>query len=359
MTEIPSLYLYSTGGYCGKSALCLGLALRLKDEGFKVGYFKPIGWETIQRGERIDEDAQLMNEALNLNLPLNIISPIVFGPRYLEEIVKVDPSIYEKRINQSYEKASINKDLMIIEGPRVLGIGASIGADTNTLAKRFKSNLILVSIIEDDSSIDRVIWRKTTTDARGAAFAGVILNSVPKTMIERVKGIASTIMKRSGVNILGIIPDNIELRSLTVREICENVDCQVLTGEDKLENLIEDFLIGAMTQESALKYFRRSIRKAVITGGDRVDIQLAALQTDTSVLILTGNIYPDVRVLARAEEVGIPVILVPLDTYSTIRNISTLSGRINPRDSRKIDLAKKEVDNYIRLDEIFRILKLK
>jgi len=42
---------------------------------YKVGYFKPIGWNMIRKGEMIDEDSQLMNETLNLNLPLNVISP--------------------------------------------------------------------------------------------------------------------------------------------------------------------------------------------------------------------------------------------------------------------------------------------
>jgi hypothetical protein len=359
MAEVPNLFIFSTTGYCGKSALCLGLALKLKEEGYKVGYFKPVGWDIIRRGEKIDEDAQLMDEALNLNLPLNVISPVVLGSRFLEETTKVDPSVYEKKILQAYERASRNMDLMILEGPRALGLGASIGVDTITLAKKFKSHLLLVSMIEDDSSVDRVIWRKVATEARGAEFTGVILNSVPKTMLERVKGLADPILKKNGVNILGIIPDNVELRAPTVREICERVECQILTGEDKLDNLVEDFLIGAMTPEAALTYFRRSLRKAVITGGDRVDIQLAALQTDTSVLILTGNIYPDVRVLARAEEVSVPVLLVPFDTYSTIKSIATLSGRIKPSDAKKIGLAKKQVEDYIKLEEILKILNIK
>ena len=37
-------------------------------------------------------------------------------------------------------------------------------------------------------------------------------------------------------------------------------------------------LVGAMSVESALSYFRRKPNKAVITGGDRADIQLAALE---------------------------------------------------------------------------------
>jgi len=114
-----------------------------------------------------------------------------------------------------------------------------------------------------------------------------------------------------------------------------------------------------MTPEVALKYFRRTIRKAVITGGDRVDIQLAALQTDISALILTGNIYPDVKVLGRADESGIPVILVPYDTYTTIKSVGTLTGRIKPNDTKKIELAKQQVEKYMNWKAIIKLLNIK
>ena len=356
--ELPNLYVYSTSGFCGKSAIILGLALKFKEEGYKVGYFKPMGLEMVRGtgGEKIDQDAKLMERVLNLNLPPDVISPIIFGSSYFEETTKTDSSTFEKKIFQAYEKASKNMDLMILEGPPSLGMGASLGIDTIVLAKKFKSNLLLVALTNDDASIERIIWRKTCTEARDAEFSGVILNSIPKTSMERIKGLAVPILKKNSVNVFGIIPDNIELRAPTIREICERVSCNVLTCEDKLDNLVEDFLVGAMTPEAALTYFRRSLRKAVITGGDRVDIQLAALQTDTAVLILTGNIYPDIRVLARAEELGVPVLLVPVDTYTTIKNITTLIGRIKPNDTKKIELAKKQVEDYVNWKEILKIL---
>jgi len=90
-----------------------------------------------------------------------------------------------------------------------------------------------------------------------------------------------------------------------------------------------------------------------------VDIQLAALQTDTSALILTGNIYPDVRVLARAEELKVPVLLVPFDTYTTIKSIATLTGRIKPTDTKKIELARKQVEEHVDWTEILEILNIR
>ncbi len=46
-----------------------------------------------------------------------------------------------------------------------------------------------------------------------------------------------------------------------------------------------------MTASRAISYFRRCPNKAVITGGDRHDVQLA-LEISTRCLILTGNQEP-------------------------------------------------------------------
>jgi len=127
-------------------------------------------------------------------------------------------------------------------------------------------------------------------------------------------------------------------------------------GERNLSNLVETYLVGAMTQDSALRYFRRAPRKAVITGGDRLDIALAALETDTSALILTGDFPPDVRVLTAAEEKGIPIILVSYDTYSTIERVKDVTGKIKIDDEKRINLAKKLVADHVDWRGILQFL---
>ena len=85
----------------------------------------------------------------------------------------------------------------------------------------------------------------------------------------------------------------------------EGLRAEVLCGADHMGELVEHMLVGAMSAEAALTHFRRQAHKAVITGGDRADIQLAALDTSTRCLILTGNLYPSPVVLNRADELTI------------------------------------------------------
>jgi BioD-like phosphotransacetylase family protein len=123
------------------------------------------------------------------------------------------------------------------------------------------------------------------------------------------------------------------------------------------EVIVERYLIGAMTPDAALRYFRASPRKAVITGGDRPDICLAALETDTSLLLLTGNIHPNHVILNKAQERGVPVLLVPYDTYTTVNKLQDMAGKIKYGDKRRIKLAKQLVTEHVDWRGLLKFLK--
>jgi len=80
---------------------------------------------------------------------------------------------------------------------------------------------------------------------------------------------------------------------------------KVVCGEAALDEFVERFSVGAMDTGAALGYFQRLPNKAVITGGNRADIQLAALETSTRCLVLTGDQMPNQIIIARAREAGV------------------------------------------------------
>jgi len=111
-----------------------------------------------------------------------------------------------------------------------------------------------------------------------------------------------------------------------------------------LNNTVETFIIGAMNAQAALKYLRQVKKAAVITGGDRADLALAALNEDVSVLILTGFIQPDAKVIRVANEKNIPIILSPSDTYTTMRNLERIKPGIQEDE---IDIVLELMENDI------------
>jgi uncharacterized protein len=82
---------------------------------------------------------------------------------------------------------------------------------------------------------------------------------------------------------------------MNISEIREVLGVEIISCEDRREEAVENFMVGAMNVESALKHFRSLANKTVITGGDRIDIQLGALETPIKVLILTGGFFCRIR----------------------------------------------------------------
>ena len=114
-----------------------------------------------------------------------------------------------------------------------------------------------------------------------------------------------------------------------------------------------------MELESALKYFRKSTNKAVIIGGDRPSLAIAAMETDTSVIILTGNIYPPQTVLSAAHEKHISVLLAGEDTYTVVQKLvsNPVYGIVNSTQADKLQ-GWDELLNEINIDRIIEKLQI-
>lgn len=346
-----SIYIASTEEASGKSIVAISLASIAKESGMKIGYFKPITLEaSLAHGrEGIDEDIEVMRRILDLKMEYNILCPLTLKRGYfLKDFLNIDFSQCVEGILKSYREASSGKDIMLIEGPRALSIGAFLGCPVPKLAREFSAKILLVLKFKDDFIVDEILQAQEYCARWDVKLLGVILNRIPQDAMERAENVIKPFIEAQGIKVLGLIPEDKVLSALTAGEICEFIGGEILAGEDGLDNLIETILIGAMTPESATKYFRKVTNELVITGGDRSDIILTALETGVSAIILTGNLYPSAKVLPKADHLKIPLIVVPYDTYTTLQHVQKIIGRIKPGDPRRInaaiDLVKKNVD---------------
>lgn len=347
--------IYVTGtGFSGKTALCLGLYEKFQEKGLKVGYFKPVAQgQKMVDGRLQDPDVILMKEVMGLSEPLDLLSPVVFGDRYLDQLEKDGVEIYEK-IFEAYHKVSQDKDLLLIESASLPEFLASCNLDVSRLSKDFEAKVIFTVKGDEDHVVEKAILYKCFIERTGGEMLGVVLNHVPFHQIERMRRVVSSILERNNLDVLGVVPDHRELTQPTVRELVEILDAEVLTGNEGIDALVDGYLVGAMTPESAMTWLRRSVGRALITGGDRTDLVLMALETGPSAIILTGNIYPPVRVLNTAEDKGIPVLLVTSDTYTTVTKLEFLEGKIfpSPASTRKIQLTRQIIGKHLDLKKI-------
>lgn len=348
-----SLFVMGTPA-SGKTAVSLGLALKFRQEGYRVSYFKPVGIASRTPREE-DEDGVLMKSVLEMEHPVHEIVPYTVGPSYLSGNRKC-ASLQE--IKSYYRKIAEDSDIVIVGGAGFPHIMGCVGLDSITLAREFKSTAVYLIHIENDFSIDNAIFINSYLECRGIPIAGNVFNNVPRLLLAKTEGVYRPLIEERGYRSLGVIPHRPEIASPTVAEYYEVLGGEILTGEENMERVVEDVLVGAMTIESALGYLRRAPNKALITGGDRADIALAALETSTSALILTGGLYPDVKVIARAAERGTPVLLVHYDTYTTLEKCAEITKHIRPTDRRGIDMALENVDKYVDWRGILNTLNL-
>jgi BioD-like phosphotransacetylase family protein len=204
---------------------------------------------------------------------------------------------------------------------------------------------------EDNLSIDEAAGLDMLY---GDRLVGVIINAVPRSEMRSVRRVAKPALEERGIPVYAVLPEERLLSSISVQELADHLRGEVVCCPGLLEALVEYLMVGAMTAGSAITYFRRRPNKAVITGGDRHDVQLAALETSTRCLILTGGQQPSAVVLQRAQEVGVPIVVVETDTLTAVQAVQEIFGKTSLHQDKKsalFETVMEERFDYARLYE--------
>ncbi|MCY3410257.1 MAG: AAA family ATPase [Candidatus Heimdallarchaeota archaeon] len=328
-----NLLITSINPGVGKTTITLALALKLRQKGKNVGYFKPI----TDRVE--DSDAADAKSLLKMEEPVEIINPALVSSYEYDMTDKQRNEILDK-IRAAYETIKKNYDFLLIETCRRINYLSFLELSSSELAQEFNADVLILAQGKEVEDSDRIILGMKYFSAANVTIVGSIMTLVPDQIFDHFKTvIVPKLEQKFGVDILGLVPDRITLAAPTVREVASAINAKILAGKNHLDKLIENYIVGAMQPEAALKYFRRSMNKAVITGGDRPQLIIAAMETSTSAVILTGGILPSARVIATAEEKGIPILLVQTDTFTTTQKVteSPIYGKLHVEQADKIN----------------------
>jgi uncharacterized protein len=344
-----SLYVVSTEPFGGKTSLCHAIAARLARDGLRVGYFKPI----VLLGRRVEggtisEDAAFMRQSLDLMESDDLLAPVVMDTGARERAGAGRPNDYAVRIDRAFAETSRGKDVIVVEGARELVEGISLDLPPQVIAQRLDARVLAVAKYAGELVADGLLAAKSQF---GGRLIGAVINQVPAPRLEFVEQAIVPFLRSRGIPIFAALPQERLLLSVTINEIAEMLGGEVLNSPERGEELVENFMVGAMSVDSALSYFRRKPNKLVITGGDRADIELAALETSTRGLVLTGNLRPNPLILGRAEELGVPLILAKQDTQSAIEIIQQFAGkpRLQPRKVERFEQLMGERFDFPRL----------
>jgi BioD-like phosphotransacetylase family protein len=354
---MATLYVTSTQPSAGKTGLCIGLGHHFLADGFSLAYMKPISFQAKSVvGKLLDEDVQFVKNAFDLKEHLEDLVPVALTRDRVEAILRgVDTTDFEANLMAAFNKITQGKDVTILEGGNSLREGYSIGLSTPYVCEILKASEIVVVPYSDERVVDDALAARKRL---GKSMLGVVINIVPRARMEYAETVVRAFLEERGVKVFGVLPQERLLQSLSVRELVDVLGGEALCCPDNLDQLVEHLMVGAMSVDSALTYFRRKPNKAVITGGDRPDIQLAALETSTRCIILTGNLRPSPIILSRAEELGVPMIEVPHDTLTTVEIIERFFGKTRFHQPKKIARLTELLDQRFDYAGLYEALGL-
>lgn len=352
-----SLYIGSTSGYTGKTLVTMGLGHKFRKDGLRTGYMKPVGILPIKVDDTLtDHDAWRIYRALELKDALEDICPVVLTQQLEVKSYQKDVKGLLSKIVRAHKQLSQDKDIMLVGGYGSIYTGSYLGVQGLDVIKRLNAKVLIVVKYEGEYVVDYILQSKKDLKDR---FLGVILNKITAEHNQSAADYAVPFLNRKNVDILGIIPHDPVVGAITVEELNEMLGGKVLCGHDSLGNLVEHFLIGAMQVDKAIEYFQKTRNNAVIVGGDRADIQLAAIESGSRCLILTGDLYPSEIILSRAEQKNVPILVVREDTYSIAKKLEKLSVRLRLRDKAKVEKGMNLVIENVSFSLLYKKLGIK
>ncbi len=362
----PALLIGSCEPFSGKSALVLGLARQLMQRGIGGRFGKPraaadadsdgVADTLPAADDLIDQDVRFVGRILGLRddrliAAVHRHSSGRSQQRLLDAELSAGPGL--EALRQQLVAAS--PGLTLLEGPGSLSEGLLYGLSLVQVARGLQAPVVLVHPWNDSDSIDPLLQAR---EQLGDLLAGVVLNGVVPEQVAGLQQELVPALERLGLPVLGVMPRSPLLRSVTVEELSRRLNAEVLCCRDRLDLLVETLSIGAMNVNSAMEFFRRRRNMAVVTGADRTDIQLAALEASTQCLILTGAGDPLPQLISRAEELEVPLLKVEHDTLTTVEVIENTFGHVRLQESVKATYAFRLVEEHCDFEALFARLRL-
>ena len=332
---MATLYVASTETFVGKSAVCIGLLSRAQRDGFKIAYMKPVS-VSVKRTDNavLDEDAVFIRDFLGQTEPLERVAPVLVTQSVVEQIMRGQDPDFAKRLREAYAAISRDKDFVLLEGANSWAEGSLVNLSAEQVSDMLEAPVLLVSRYRTSLAVDTIL---SVQRYLGDRLIGVLINQVEEPQLDFVQNRVVPFLEKRSVPVYATLLQDTQLASATVADLAEHLGGQVIGLPEAMNRPVEHLMIGALGPDAALTHFRRRANKAVFTGGDRSDLQLVALETSTSVLVLTGNIRPSPAVIDRAEERGVPIILVTDDTLTAVDHAEAIFGHIRFRQGSKIE----------------------
>ncbi len=340
-----NLYIASLEANSGKLVISLGVMEMLSHRVNRLGFFRTLSPAAADR----DSHIRLLSHRFRLSLePEQMVG--VTHAQAREWIGAGEERRFLREIVSRFKQAEKECDFLLCEGPDITHLSDAFEYDMSVrIARELGTPALYVASaygLEPRNLADRIRAAVNTFRQLDCPLLGVIVNRVDPA----VMGHARDALKGHFTQGLAIdlVPEAESLTMPTMEEIVQTLGARRFCGPDEgLKRDVRDFKVAAMAPGHFLEYLEKD--DLIITPGDRPDIILTTLGAVASKnypspvgILLSGGMLPEASIIRLLEGTGalsIPIYQVETDTYRTAMNASTVRGRLDPDNDRKIALA--------------------
>ncbi|MEY4685421.1 MAG: hypothetical protein RLZ25_1880 [Pseudomonadota bacterium] len=356
-----SIYVSAVAPGTGKVVISLGLIELGLRETPRVGFYRPVIAESSDNAP--DEDIELICRSSGLNQSYAASYSWRMSDLLIELGGQGIDGVLEK-IVEDYKSLEASCDFIVIEGTDYLGQGLALEFDLNALISQTLSvPVVLVGTGKDLSPEEAVNGLRVAVDGFRSKLSnviGVVLSRAEPVQLDAYR----TLLAKEFIavdEILGVVPETPALSRPTVREVLGVLKAEVICGHERLESVVEGYMIGAMYLQNLLPRLRPGL--LVLTSGDRLDLLLGMIEADRSLnaprlagIVLTAGIRPDPIVMRLIDGLHgtLPVMVVEGGTYSVASHLEKIHARLDANDRDKVKRARELFDQHVDLDALSR-----
>jgi BioD-like phosphotransacetylase family protein len=308
------LYVAGTESGVGKTALTGALAFHAKKLGRRVALFKPFFSAQEAADVHHDCDAEFYTQMSDVPLPNG-------WPIHLASGNATAYSDIEERLLRTVDDLANGGTTVIVEGLDISESDQNSIEWSATIVEKLAADVLLSGrhgLSKARPSLDKI------SSVFGARLKGVVLNKIPPHSSLEIANRLVPAMYTDGYKLVAMIPEDRRMLSPTVGQVTSHLEADLIFEGDGTESLVEHVMVGGWFLDQGAYVFSRRKNKAVVVRGDRSDIQMAALATSTSCLVLTAGMRPIQYVTYHAEQSQTPMLVVPYSTSEAMERLGSV-----------------------------------
>lgn len=352
------LYVAATNQHVGKTTSTLGIISLLQSYGLQIGYCKPLGQKFVEiDGQRVDKDAPLFTQYLNIDLDPSLHSPVILGPGVAAGYMD-NPGSYQfvDQVQRAAARLQSIHDLVVFEGSGHPGVGSVVDLSNAKVAQLLGAGAILIVEAGIGRTIDQITLNKAVFNEQGVPIMGVIINKCQPEKIEKVRHYVGRKLHEMGIPLLGVVPFLEELAFPIMETVRKSVEGRAAFYPENLNNRVEGLLTSNQLKAEGVK---PSHNQLLITSTQRLDHMLSQMCQyqgqvwPLSGLVLSGGDMLSPQAREWIHHYHIPVVFTEMDTYEAVIEFSRIKVKLNPKARWKIDQAIEHFTPHLNLEPLF------